>query len=439
MKKYTPTMNRRTFGMSIVGFPFINILPTFASEKKFSIQPYRPGKTRCPIFRVTPDDAAYIHTFFDRSAISPSGRYVVCLRMPFQDRIPKPGEKADICVVDLKKEVIETIYSTAGWETQTAAHQQWGPSEKYIYFCDVKDNQPVTVRYNFQERTYELFDGPLYQISPDEQCAASVDLRKIGRTQGGYGVIVDPKTVEDPKPGAASDDGLWVTSFKTGKKKLLVNYAECFEIMPYKDRFKGGTINGFHVKFNRDGTRIQWVVRNRPSPNKYEPSLFTFKPDGSELQIALSNDIWRIGGHHPDWHPNGTHITHNLKIDGTLRFCMYKYDSSEFQVLGDESILGSGHPSFHKDGRFLVTDTYTNEPMVLPNKEVPIRWIDMKTNKENMLCSIWTFGKKKGVLRCDPHPAWSFDFKQIVFNGAPNNQKAVFIADVEELIQSISP
>ncbi len=426
-------LRRRNFCSIAAGLPFILPSALKRPKKEFKIQPYRQDKTLCPVFRVTPKDGIFIHTFFDRSPLSPCGRYILCLRMPFQERRPKPGEKAEICLINLEKETLEVLYETTGWDVQTAAHQQWGPSGKYVYFNDVIDDQVVIVKYNVNEHTYERFEGSLYQISPDERFAASVDLREIGKTQGGYGVIVDPEKVSDRPQGASEAHGLWVTDLKTGERKLLVNMAECFELLPNKDQYKDGTFFGFHVKYNRQGTRMMLVVRNRPPEGGYEPSLVTFKPDGSDLRLALKNEIWSRGGHHPDWHPDGEHITHNIKIDGTMRFCQYKYDGSDFHALSD-TILGGGHPSFHKDGRYMVSDAYVGEPVVPESKEVPIRWIDMEEEKETALCHIWTFGEHRGVLRCDPHPVWSFDFSKICFNGAPNDRKSVFLADVSSLL-----
>ncbi len=426
-------VSRRSFCALTASAPFVNVLKSYSSEYPYEFKPYRPDQTLCPIHKVTPEDGVYIHTFFDRSPISPDGQYLVCLRMPFQDRMPKPGEKAEVCLIDLKKQKIETLYATDGWEPQTAAHQQWGPSGKYIYFGDVEDHRPVTVRFDIKNRSYDIFDGPLYQISPDERYAASVDLAMIGQTQGGYGVIVKDQYIKEMQPGASPNEGLWVTDLKTGKKKLLVSMAQCYELLPNKDQYKGGTFFGFHVKYNRQGTRMMLVVRNRPPEGGYEPSLVTFKPDGSDLKLALANEVWGLGGHHPDWHPNGTHITHNLHIGEKMRFCQFKYDGSDFELLSHK-LVGGGHPSFHVDGRYMVSDAYIHEDFTTEDYEVPIRWLDMKNETEKYLCTIFTFKEHKGVLRCDPHPAWSFDFNKISFNGVDQGKKSIYVADVSDLV-----
>jgi hypothetical protein len=402
-----------------------------AKKKSFAFKTYRKGKTLCPITQVTPGDGFYIHTFFDRSPLSPSGRYLVCLKMPFQDRAPGPSDTAEICLVDMREQTIESVYTTSGWDAQTAAHQQWGRTGRYLYFNDKRDHHAVTVRFDVQTRKAEKFDGPLYQISPDESYALSADLTIIGDTQPGYGIIVDPKYRKVPV-GASDKEGLWRTDLRTGKKSLLLSMAQVYEALPDKKDFEGRTFYGFHVKFNRDGSRIQLVIRTLKPNTPQKRMVVTFRPDASDFHVALPYTIWAPGGHHPDWHPDGENITMNIVRDRVMRFCEFRYDGADFQVLRKD-LVGGGHPSIHRDGRWLVSDAYTNEPCVLPNGEVPIRWIDLRSSYESRLCSMWTLGKG-GVGRCDPHPAWSFDYTRVSFNGAPEGKKQVFVADVSRLL-----
>ena len=66
------------------------------------MDPYRPGAFAVPVRRVTPDDGFYLHTFYDICPWSPSQRYLACTRFPFQDREPKFGEEAQVCLVDMR-------------------------------------------------------------------------------------------------------------------------------------------------------------------------------------------------------------------------------------------------------------------------------------------------------------------------------------------------
>ncbi len=167
---------------------------------------------------------------------------------------------------------------------------------------------------------------------------------------------------------------------------------------------------------------------------KWNPQLFTFKTDGSDIRQVITREQWAPGGHHPNWHPDGEHIVANLKPDKkTLRFCMVCYDGSDFTVLSEKR-LGSGHPSVSGNGKYLVTDAYPGEPVSLLNEEIPIRLVDLIADEEENICTIYTLGKGKGTLRLDPHPAWSRDYQKVCFNGAPEGSRQVFIANLSGVI-----
>jgi len=191
----------------------------------------------------------------------------------------------------------------------------------------------------------------------------------------------------------------------------------------------------FHSKFNRQGTRVMQVFRGLSAGRGInKPMLFTFNRDGSDIKLAIRWQQWAPGGHHPNWHPDGEHLIMNLKPDGqTMRFCKFRYDGSEFTVLCEKR-LGSGHPSVTPDGRLLVTDAYPHESLALENGEVPIRLVDLAADEERNICTIYTLGTGKGVLRLDPHPAWSRDYQQVCFNGAPEGRRQVFIADLTKVV-----
>lgn len=103
------------------------------------------------------------------------------------------------------------------------------------------------------------------------------------------------------------------------------------------------------------------------------------------------------------------------------------------------------HPSINADSTYLLADTYPKQHWIpSPKGELPIRLIDLKTDHEQMICSIGTNvgnnwkAYKKGETgshyKLDPHPAWSRDYKKVVFNGAPDGRRQVYMADLTDII-----
>lgn len=400
-------------------------------------RPYRLHNPKVPVHSVTPLDAPYIHTFYDVCPWSPSGRSLVCLRLPFEDRSPLPGDAAEICVIDLQDGSLQTVATTTGWDMQTAAHQVWGETDRFLYFNDKQDGLPVGVEVDLGTGRKRVLDGPIYQVSPDASFALSPCLIRIHATQPGYGVIVAPEHEIRQPAGPTPEDGLWRVDLATGRQSLFLSFAQIYAALGEPDLLSGGTFYGFHVKFNPQGTRILFVVRVLFDDGRRYPMVVTCNSDGSDIRLAVTPQRWARGGHHPNWHPDGERLVINLMDpEGRLRFHEFRYDGSEERVLAPER-LGSGHPSYSANGRYLVTDAYPREP-VCRDDLVPIRLIDLQSGDETSLCHIWTLGDRRGLLRVDPHPVWSRGGSQLCFVGAPEGTRQLFIADLSALGVSLA-
>ena len=205
----------------------------------------------------------------------------------------------------------------------------------------------------------------------------------------------------------------------------------------------GGTLFGFHVKWNPQGSRILFVVRIRPKNpvmGKRLNYVLTLRPDGSELRLALPASIWAKGGHHPNWHPDGEQILQNINLYGDgLLFCIYKFCGTDLRALSQD-MRGGGHPSLHKSGNFLVTDAYPHERVAFGDGTVPIRWVDLGTNQETELLRVPTNPTYRGIcneLRVDPHPAWDRQGRVIAFNCTQSGSRRVCLAYLDKNITAV--
>ncbi|MBN2288337.1 MAG: hypothetical protein JXQ83_03320 [Candidatus Glassbacteria bacterium] len=409
-----------------------------AARKKYDFTPYAPGGTRVPVVKVTPDDGSYVHTYYDVCSLSPSQRYLAATRLPYQDHIPAlgDGDKADVCVIDLEEQTIETVYSTRSWGFQVGANLQWGSTDRCLYTNDVVGDTAVCVQVDLETDEATAFSGPMYHIAPDESCVIGFPLELLNVTQQGYGVPSrDPANPRRLPPGAAADQGVWRTDLKTGEKSLLLSLAAVAEKIPEPAPRKNGTFYFWHSKFNRQGTRIMqvlrclfpdgWGVRNA--------MVFTCAADGGDIRYTPSKPVWGQMGGHPNWHPDGIHLIRNLKPDGeNERFCKIRYDGSEVAVLS-EKFKGGGHPTVDPATRFCITDDFPFDGV----QQVSIRLIDLAAQEEEIICTMPTLereGLKHPALRLDGHPFWSRDYRKVCFQAAPAGKRQLFIADLSGIV-----
>jgi hypothetical protein len=283
-------------------------------------------------------------------------------------------------------------------------------------------------------------DGTVYMVSPDGRLAASPSLLKMSLTQLGYGVIVPPNVTPENR-GAPDDDGLFVTDTGTGECRLLASLKQIVETAGAGEGLRNredGDFYAFHVKWNPQGDRLMLVLRFKPrGEGRMQHDVITMAADGTDIHVAIPQAEWGKGGHHPNWCPDGETVLINLKPDAqTLRLVSARYDGSDFGTVSD-TILASGHPTLHPDGRHVLTDVYLHESLAFGDGTTPIRWMDLETHSVRNIIRINNdppFPGPKKELRIDPHPAWDRSYTRIAFNGCDNGVRRVYIADLSSLL-----
>jgi hypothetical protein len=377
-----------------------------------------------------------IHRFFDTSPFSPSGRWLAVTRLPAEDRLPSPGEVAEVWLVDLETGTERCVAQTRGWDTQLGAQAQWGATDDDLYFNDLsaEDWRPYGVRLNPRTGHRLRLGTPVYAVSPDGGQVVAPNLTNIGLTQAGYGVVVPPAAVQRNR-GAASDDGIWLSDTDGQPGRLITSIATLVEQVhgTELERWADGDFYGFHVKWSPAGDRLMYVLRWLPraagQPARRE--VITLDADGRNPRVALSAERWAAGGHHPNWAPDGRSIIMNLRLraDEPLRFVRFAAEGGAVETLAPERV-GSGHPTLSADGTHLLTDAYPHEPVAAGDGTVPIRWIELASGREEEWLRLWAnpiFSGPKRELRVDPHPAWSRDFRLVAVNAWDGATRRVLV------------
>lgn len=429
-------------------------MPDSAAQLQARLQKfprYTEYDTPVPVYCLTQDRGPVIHRFFDSSPISPSGRYLAVTRFPFEDRSPQPGDTAEVVLMDLETQAEIVVATTRGWGSQLGAQVQWGATDEELYFndLDTKTWQPFGLQYNPSNGQTRRLEGTVYHVSPDGRLAVSPCLLRTGRTQLGYGVMA-PDAAVPRNLHAPDDDGVYVTDLVTGKSHLHISIRDLVGGIAHlaSPRYLNGDFYVFHTKWSPDGERIMIILRwtpaapkrrwwqkaARPAPkSSMRKFVMTVSADGSDPRIAISDEAWAKGGHHPNWCPDSQHVMMNLNRDGEgLRFVRADIGGQELALL-HPTAEGSGHPSLHPSGQWLLTDAYPGEAASYGDGTVPVRLINLECGDETLLARMQSrpayVGDRK-EMRVDAHPAWDVSGNFVVFNGCAGGTRGVYVADV---------
>lgn len=398
------------------------------------LRPYRADRYPVLSHLVTPPGSNAMTTFFDVNPFSPSGKLLAVTLVPFTWRIPYPGDVAQVGVINLAEQRLTVVHNTTGWGAQLGANVQWGQTDDDLFCNDVINGVARGVHIQPSSGETRVLDGTIFALSPDNRYSYAGNLHLINAGIPGYGVPEPMRSPQRQRGGASASEGVWRTDLVTGKTELFLSLSDIVAALPEQDPFRGGNYYVFNVKVNLQNTRLMILIFTRGAPGRggWPPQLVTCDIDGSNIRLAVPDRLWRIGGHHPNWAPDGDHIVMNLRPKGKpMEFVRFRHDGTEMTVLAPGH-KGGGHPSLNPAQTHLLTDAYVSEGLTDGNGEVPIRLFDLASNTETILARVFT-RRLDGPRRIDPHPVWSPDGRLVVYNGVVDGKRQVLIADVSPL------
>ena len=111
----------------------------------------------------------------------------------------RPGDLAQIIIVDLLEGTERMVAQTRGWDTQLGAQVQWGRDDTQLFFNDVDPAEwrAFGVRLDPLSGRRKDLEGTVYMLSPDGCLAASPCLLRMAATQLGYWSRGSPCTRAD--------------------------------------------------------------------------------------------------------------------------------------------------------------------------------------------------------------------------------------------------
>jgi hypothetical protein len=338
------------------------------------------------------------------SPYSGDGKWLVALRMTFQDRMPTPDDAADVVLLDTANNYAETkIDQTRGWNPQQGAMIYWNPEQPGAQFFfndrDPKTGKAFTALYDITEkkrvREFRFDAAPVANggVKQDGGAFAAINYARMARLRlvTGYPGAWDwTEGVNHPK-----DDGLFIVDVRTSARRLIVSFAQMRDalIMKYPTVAEKALFLN-HTLWNREGDRLFFFVRADFDDTKRRINVpMTVRPDGSEL----TEQRVFIGGH-PEW-------DFKSRMIGEVDSKLVLYDTSTQQVvqtIGGPEIFrdAEGDTALSADGKWIVNGATTGATMhytILRRSDGAF----LRTKDFSRA------GYTRGELRIDPAPCWN--------------------------------
>ena len=380
----------------------------------------------------------FFANYFAINAWSPDNRYALVLETDIKDKLPD-GAPCTLGLVDTEDgNRFIPVTTTRCWNFQEAAMAHWLPYEKDTFvFNDLRDGKFCAVVMNWRTKAERVYPFPVSAVSEDGTWAVSINYARLFLTRPDYGYCGDG---QDPRKGVVfpEDDGLWRVDLRTGEAKLIVPTAAVKAQVPKVG--PSGMSYLCHTVISKDGKRIYFLSRSveqsMEGVKKFKgvnwyTTAFTCKSDGSEIRRCFP-DGW--GSSHFNWKPALTERDGRTMIV-TCKWLDKVYTHVEFTVgeetyprqVGGKAMDFDGHCIYTPDGQFVSGDGYWG-------KDFKRHWkiVRLADNKVKDVGDFFVPEPYRDIYcRCDLHPRWRLDGRQIGFNSVHEGTRQVYVMDVK--------
>jgi hypothetical protein len=356
------------------------------------------------------------------------GTRLFCLQTDVIERLVNSRDVAQICLIDPASGQVEPLTLTRAWNLQQGAMLHWIPTpdgHEAMLFNDRGRDHLVSQVIDFKSKTSRTIDRPVAAVAPDGRTAVGIDYDRLRRIRPvtGYagGDMKSPLTLRP------TDNGLFLIDLVSGKTRLLVSIEKVCRAFPPPAALEKQPIWLEHAMFSRKGTQL-FLIARALDPNSHQLTSIplVMRPDGSNLRALLP---WAIqGASHFDWLDDRRLTITREDRPGKWGHLLIDVDDAKAtpKPLAPKILTRDGHCTFSPDRRWMVTDTYPDK-----DRRQHLFIYDVRTDHAARIASFHEPEKFKGDWRCDLHPRWSRDSKQICIDSTHEGTRQVYVIDLK--------
>lgn len=414
-----------------------------------------------PVQRLGNGKLSHFFGYYNKTVWDKSGRYVLVQQVPWADHKLNASLNAAVGYFDLNAgNDFQLIENTQAWNWQMGSQLQWldgMPGQQVIY--NVRTSQQNTfypslgsVIYDLQTKTRRLLPMPVYVVAPDSKFALSVNYRRLYVTHPTIGYCDDNVSPANTEKYPAND-GLHYIDLHSGETQLIKSYQDLFEFH-HKPSMNNAIHWVSHIEINPQSNRVlflhRWTERVEDE-TCFLHRLITMNPDGGNMRLLECSDhpLPQLGDHfdpnsvgvydyekseyqisHPMWCDNNTIIVWGPHA-GSIHYHKYHdNDENKTERIADGILTENGHMSYSPvNPDWLLTDTY-------PDSETSIRQLLLFNCRENKVYPLGSFYTPPSLIkenRCDLHPRWHRQGKQVCIDSFHEGSRQMYIIDVSQI------
>jgi len=379
---------------------------------------------------ITPEDGGhYFFGYYDLQPFDSTGRYHLCHRAEFEDRIPTENDPCQLGAIDLETGDFIRFAETTAWNFQQGALLQWYRDDDHVIYNVREGSAFRSCVQNVKTGEKRILPMAFANLSQDGKHALCINFSRLFDFRPGYGYagIPDPYAhINAPK-----EDGIFLMDTETGDCKMILSYTTLRDAF-YEEPYSAGKLLVNHITFNPAGDRFVILLRNfKKLPENplfrtqlltcdLEGNLFRLAPFGYESHYHWKNDReLLIFGAYDDARARG---------NGSL--WLYQDLTASAAPLPEPNPKKDVHCLYSPNRRYILGDAYPNE-----EEYRPLYLIDTEEGVQYTLGEYLSYinvGDDR-QYRCDLHARFRQDGRYLSFDSIHPGKRCVCMMDLAPL------
>lgn len=332
--------------------------------------------------------------YYDKSPLDSKSERVLFVRLP---KDAKEGDTAEVCLYDMYSKTQTVIGKTSAWNWQQACMEQWVSDDVVSYNrYDFARGEYQTVLHNLSTGEDQLIGRAAYAYNKNFDKYLSLNFYRLDKFAKGYGYPYQVDSMDE------KEDGIWEVDVASDESRLILTLAEVMAFEPKEYSQCQHYIN--HVAYCPDERYIIFIHRWQEKGGEFVSRLLKYDLAEKKLMSLLDN------GHvsHYCWKSPCELMIYatNEKIEKGYMVVNIKTGKN---FLLDGLPAEDGHPTYSKDGKWVVTDTYPDN-----HRDQYLFLYQTDEKKLYLVDRLHSPFKYFNEHRCDLHPRWSKDGKYLV-------------------------
>ena len=383
-------------------------------------------KTDMPgMIQISSDGEDHNFGYYDKSPWSKEQMYMIYLAPENAKKNYVSHKAIPIMLYDCLSGKEKVLTKTHVWNSQQGCMLQWlGPDfSSRILFNDFREGRYCSVIFNLKEGSEIVLEKPVYSVSLDGKSAVTLDFSRLNTFRPGYGY----NNIEDITAANRCPDSpcMWKLDIDSNTATELPITYKMLSEWKCQETMKKGYHKVNHIMLNPSASRFMFIHRWIVDGVTHH-RLITCNIDGSDMYLLLDDGMVS----HNNWKDDGTIISYCYsKFDGDAYHVLYD-KTQKRETIGKGILSVDGHPSYSPDGKYIITDTYPDW-----KRKQALYLIRVSDERIIKIGSIYSNVKYMNETRCDLHPRWNYNSREICFDGADGNYRQVYVLNLDKEVE----